>query len=80
MVSQGEIRAGADLQPCTVAIIKRLRGMRGDFASPIQFTVAQQGFPQDGALDFQLGLIVSVLIVAAAAFTKIRARRLYTLL
>src|SRR5229473_4558054 len=78
MVSQSEVWSGADLEPGTVAIVEWLSRVRGDLTGPIQLAIAQKSFPQNGALDLQLGLIIRVLVMAAAALAKVRAWRLHT--
>ena len=48
--------------------------MCGDWAFPIDFSYAAQGFAQDFFFVAELGFVGDVLIVAAAAYLEMRAR------
>src|SRR6266481_6598652 len=75
IVSGGKITTPADFKTRAVAVMPRLRRMRNDLFLPIDLRRAAQCVAQNRALDLQLRGVVSVLIVASAASSKIRTAR-----
>src|SRR5262249_20520372 len=77
MVADGKVRSAANLHAGAIAIVPRLSGVGDDIALPLQFAVTQQGLLENGALVSQLRRVSAMLIVAAAAAAKVRARWLH---
>src|SRR5262249_23090601 len=74
--TDGKIRSPTYLHARAIAIVPWVRGMAFDILLPFELGVAQQSFPQDGALEVQLRRIAGVLIVASAAMGEVRTLRL----
>jgi hypothetical protein len=78
-VPRSELGLGPNLQPRTVAVIPRRRGMHLDCAGQLQFSNPPQVLAQDFLLDLELMLVTGVLIMASAAGGKVWTARLNAL-
>jgi hypothetical protein len=75
-VPRSELGLGPNLQPRTVAVIPRRRGMHLDCAGQLQFGNPPQVLEQDFFLDLELMLVAGVLVVASATGGKVWTARL----
>ena len=70
-------RVGVANRPLrAIAVMQRLRGMCFDLAGPIDSAHARKRFAQNLEFEFHLRFVTSMLIVAAAASSEVRAYRL----
>ena len=77
VIAKRKILCGHNLHTRAVAIVPRFSRVEGDFIFPVEFSSAPEALTQYAQLDSQLVRIIGVLIMAAAAGTEIRTRRLH---